>query len=64
MALQGAIGIVQFQLELPAEILWIHLTMATLLWVGIVVAAMEFGAPSCAPAPETVPEARSTAMRS
>jgi cytochrome c oxidase assembly protein subunit 15 len=49
LAAQGVIGIVQFQLELPAEIVWVHVAMATLLWVGIVLAAMEVGAPSRAP---------------
>jgi heme a synthase len=50
MALQGVIGIVQFQLELPAEIVWVHVGLATLLWVGLVLAAMQVGAPSRAPA--------------
>jgi heme a synthase len=49
MAVQGAVGIVQFQLELPAEIVWLHVALATLLWVGIVLAAMQVGAPSRAP---------------
>jgi cytochrome c oxidase assembly protein subunit 15 len=50
MAAQGVIGIAQFQLELPAEIVWVHVALATLLWVGIVLAAMQVGAPSRAPA--------------
>jgi cytochrome c oxidase assembly protein subunit 15 len=50
MAAQGAIGIVQFQLDLPAEIVWLHVALATLLWVGLVLAAMQVGAPSRAPA--------------
>jgi heme a synthase len=49
MAAQGAIGIVQFQLDLPAEIVWLHVALATLLWVGLVLAAMQVGAPSRAP---------------
>lgn len=49
LAAQGAVGIVQFQLELPAEIVWLHVALATLLWVGIVLAAMQVGAPSRAP---------------
>jgi cytochrome c oxidase assembly protein subunit 15 len=49
MAVQGAVGIVQFQLELPAEVVWLHVALATLLWVGIVLAAMQAGAPSRAP---------------
>jgi cytochrome c oxidase assembly protein subunit 15 len=50
LAAQGVVGIVQFQLELPAEIVWVHVALATLLWVGIVLAAVQVGAPSRAPA--------------
>jgi cytochrome c oxidase assembly protein subunit 15 len=45
MAVQGVVGIVQFQLELPAEIVWVHVALATLTWVGIVLAAMQVGSP-------------------
>lgn len=50
LAAQGVIGIAQYQLELPAEIVWVHVALATLTWVGIVLAAMQVGAPSRAPA--------------
>jgi heme a synthase len=50
LAVQGVVGIAQFQLELPAEIVWLHVALATLTWVGIVLAAMQAGAPSRAPA--------------
>jgi cytochrome c oxidase assembly protein subunit 15 len=36
LALQGAIGITQYQLELPAEMVWVHVALATLTWVGYV----------------------------
>jgi cytochrome c oxidase assembly protein subunit 15 len=49
LALQGVVGIVQFQLSLPAEIVWLHVALATLTWVGIVLAAMQVGVPSRAP---------------
>jgi cytochrome c oxidase assembly protein subunit 15 len=45
MAVQGLVGILQFQLELPAEIVWLHVALATLLWVGLVLAAMQVGSP-------------------
>jgi cytochrome c oxidase assembly protein subunit 15 len=45
MAAQGVVGITQFQLELPAEIVWVHVALATLLWVGLVLAAMQVGSP-------------------
>jgi heme a synthase len=51
LAAQGAIGIVQFQLDLPAELVWVHVALATLTWVGIVLAAMQVGVPSRAPEP-------------
>ena len=50
LAAQGVVGILQFQLDLPAEIVWVHVALATLTWVGIVLAAMQVGAPSRAPA--------------
>jgi heme a synthase len=52
MALQGVIGIVQYRLELPAEIVWVHVATATLLWVGIVLAAVQVGSPARRPAAE------------
>jgi cytochrome c oxidase assembly protein subunit 15 len=45
MAVQGVIGIAQYRLELPAEIVWVHVALATLLWVGIVLAAVQAGSP-------------------
>jgi cytochrome c oxidase assembly protein subunit 15 len=45
LAAQGVIGIAQFRLDLPAEIVWLHVAVATLLWVGIVLAAVQVGAP-------------------
>jgi heme a synthase len=50
LAIQGVVGIVQFQLDLPAEIVWVHVALATLTWVGIVLASMQVGLPSRAPA--------------
>jgi cytochrome c oxidase assembly protein subunit 15 len=45
LAAQGVVGIAQFQLDLPAEIVWVHVALATLLWVGLVLAAMQAGSP-------------------
>lgn len=36
LASQGAIGILQYQLKLPSEIVWVHVALATLTWVGFV----------------------------
>jgi len=49
MAVQGVVGIVQFQTDLPSEIVWVHVALATLLWVGLVLAAMQVGLPSRLP---------------
>lgn len=57
---QGVIGIAQYQLELPAEMVWVHVALATLTWVGIVLAAMQVGAPSRAPSTAGVASHRST----
>jgi cytochrome c oxidase assembly protein subunit 15 len=45
LALQGALGIAQYALALPAELVWVHVSLAALLWVGIVLAAVQAGAP-------------------
>lgn len=34
LVLQGVLGISQYRLELPAEMVWIHVALATLTWVG------------------------------
>ena len=45
MAAQGVLGIVQYRLDLPAELVWLHVAIATLLWVGIVLSAVQAGSP-------------------
>lgn len=35
MAAQGLVGSVQYGLELPADIVWVHVTLATFLWVAL-----------------------------
>ena len=66
MAAQGALGIVQFQLDVPAELVWVHVALATLLWVGIVLAAVQAGSPlerRAEDVPEPAPPVRATALR-
>jgi heme a synthase len=36
LGLQGVIGAVQYQLELPAEIVWVHASLAATTWLAIV----------------------------
>jgi cytochrome c oxidase assembly protein subunit 15 len=61
MAAQGVLGIVQYQLEVPAEMVWVHVALATLLWVGIVLAAVQVGSPVRAASPRTARPARRSA---
>jgi cytochrome c oxidase assembly protein subunit 15 len=35
VALQGALGLVQYSAELPAELVWLHVALATLTWVSV-----------------------------
>jgi cytochrome c oxidase assembly protein subunit 15 len=64
MALQGAVGLLQYALELPAELVWIHVATASLTWLAILWAvaaagrlrpvAEPAGEPTDRPALETV----------
>ncbi|MBE2317433.1 COX15/CtaA family protein [Solirubrobacter sp. CPCC 204708] len=58
IACQGAVGIVQWQLHLPAGIVWVHVVLATVTWIAILVAASAAGrirVPAHAPAREPAP---------
>jgi heme a synthase len=35
MAAQGLIGTVQYELALPSDIVWVHVTMATVTWIAL-----------------------------
>jgi heme a synthase len=35
MAAQGLLGSVQYGLELPADLVWIHVTLATITWIAL-----------------------------
>ncbi len=58
IAVQGALGIVQYRLELPSELVWVHVCLATLVWVGIVLAAVQAGAPFAATREQRADERR------
>ena len=53
LALQGVIGGVQYALELPAEIVWVHVSLAATTWLAIVWTVVAAGQlqPRPAPAP-------------
>jgi len=54
LAAQGVVGGVQYALELPAEIVWLHVSLAALTWLSLLwgVAAAGRLAPATAPAPD------------
>ena len=43
LAAQGVIGTVQYALELPAEIVWVHVALATIMWTTIIWSAVAAG---------------------
>lgn len=43
LACQGAVGIIQWQLHLPAGLVWIHVTLATVTWITILFSAATGG---------------------
>lgn len=43
LAVQGAVGGLQYALELPAEIVWVHVALACLTWVSVVWATAAAG---------------------
>lgn len=44
LALQGVVGIVQYVLELPAELVWVHVSLAAATWLAILWSAAAAGA--------------------
>jgi heme a synthase len=54
LAVQGAVGGIQYQLHLPAEIVWVHVGLASATWLAILWSAAAAGrlVPRAAPAPE------------
>jgi cytochrome c oxidase assembly protein subunit 15 len=55
LAAQGVVGGVQYELELPAEIVWVHVVLAASTWLSIL---WVFATTSRARAPEPAPAAR------
>jgi cytochrome c oxidase assembly protein subunit 15 len=55
LALQGAVGGVQYALELPAEIVWVHVTLAALTWVSLLWSTAAAGRLAVSPAAVAAP---------
>jgi cytochrome c oxidase assembly protein subunit 15 len=49
LAAQGAVGGIQYQLELPAEIVWLHVALAASLWLSLLWATAAAGRLAAAP---------------
>ncbi|HWK27407.1 MAG TPA: COX15/CtaA family protein [Solirubrobacter sp.] len=43
LACQGFVGIAQYSMELPAEIVWVHVALSALMWIALLVAAAAAG---------------------
>jgi cytochrome c oxidase assembly protein subunit 15 len=44
VAAQGLVGFVQYELDLPAELVWLHIVVATMAWISILFANAAVGA--------------------
>ena len=62
LVVQGVIGAVQYSLELPAELVWVHVCFATLTWVALLWVWSVAGSPAGAAAEES-PGARARQAR-
>jgi cytochrome c oxidase assembly protein subunit 15 len=64
IALQGIVGLDQYKTHLPTELVWVHVSLASLTWVAVLWTACAAGRlqPRTAPAqePRTAPSALST----
>jgi cytochrome c oxidase assembly protein subunit 15 len=43
VAVQGVVGAVQFDTHLPTELVWVHVTLATLTWLSVLWAVAAAG---------------------
>jgi heme A synthase len=43
LAAQGLVGSVQYELRLPTDMVWVHVTLATLSWLSILWAVLAAG---------------------
>lgn len=63
LAAQGAVGTIQYLLHLPSEIVWVHVSLASVTWLSLLWATAQAGrpAPRAAPVAESPPVAVSAA---
>lgn len=61
MAAQGLVGTVQYELALPADIVWVHVTMATFTWIALLWCVGTAGRLAPRGAPPLPPDEEATA---
>jgi heme a synthase len=64
LACQGLVGLVQYSLKLPAEIVWFHVVLSALTWIALLTAtaaAGRLGQPVSPPDRPAEPAARELA---
>ena len=66
LAAQGLVGSVQYELKLPSDMVWVHVTLATVTWVALLWAVAEAGllVPWVATVPEGEPQATASRLES
>jgi cytochrome c oxidase assembly protein subunit 15 len=55
MAAQGLVGSVQYELRLPSEMVWVHVSLATLTWLALLWSVAAAGRLVAREVPEAVP---------
>ena len=55
LAAQGVVGGLQYKLELPAEIVWVHVVLAAMTWVAILLSVATVGKPAPRGVPSSEP---------
>ena len=65
LAVQGGVGAIQYALEVPAEIVWVHVALAALTWLSLLWATAAAGrpAPGSMPLPAPSEEAAEPSPR-
>ena len=66
VAAQGLVGSVQYELKLPADMVWVHVTLATFAWLAVLWSVAEVGrlVARAAPAPAVEKPSRGRTLES
>lgn len=61
LALQGAVGLLQYETQLPTELVWLHVTLSCLIWIAALWSAFAAGLPARRAVPAGPEEQRALA---